>query len=64
MQETPFPGSPIPGSRRSPGEMTIHPSILAWRIPRSEDPGELQSMGLQRDGHDFVANTLYRERKE
>ena len=64
MQETLFPGSPIPGSRRSPGEMTIHPSMLAWRIPWSEDPEELQSMGLQRDGHDFAGNTLYRERLE
>ena len=27
-------------------------SILAWRIPRTEEPGELQSMGLQRVGHD------------
>ena len=27
-------------------------SILAWRIPWTEEPGELQSMGLQRVGHD------------
>ena len=27
-------------------------SILAWRIPWIEEPGELQSMGLQRAGHD------------
>ena len=27
--------------------MTTHSSILAWKIPRTEDPGELQSMGLQ-----------------
>ena len=33
-------------------EMTIHSSTLAWRIPRTEDPGGLQSMGLQRVGHD------------
>jgi len=26
-------------------EMAIHPSILAWRIPWTEDPGGLQSMG-------------------
>ena len=25
--------------------MATHPSILAWRIPRTEEPGELQSMG-------------------
>ena len=28
-----------------------HPSILAWRIPWREEPGELQSMGLQRVGY-------------
>ena len=32
--------------------MTTHSSILAWRIPRTEEPGGLQSMGLQRVGHD------------
>ena len=31
--------------------MTTHSSILAWRIPQTEEPGELQSMGLQRVGH-------------
>ena len=33
-------------------EMTIHSSILAWEIPWTEEPGELQSMGSQRVGHD------------
>ena len=28
-----------------------HSNILAWRIPRSEEPGGLQSMGMQRVGH-------------
>ena len=28
-------------------EMATHSSILAWRIPRTEDPGRLQSMELQ-----------------
>ena len=28
-------------------EMTIDSSILAWKIPRAEEPGGLQSMGLQ-----------------
>ena len=32
--------------------MAIHSSILAWRIPRTEKPGELQSVGSQRVGHD------------
>ena len=41
------PGS-IPGLGRSPGEeMATHSSILAWRIPWTEEPGRLQSMGSQ-----------------
>jgi len=32
--------------------MAIHSSILAWRIPQTEEPGELKSMGLQRVRHD------------
>ena len=44
----------IPGLERSPleKEMAIHSSILAWRIPRTEEPGRLQSMGSQRVRHD------------
>ena len=30
--------------------MATHSSILTWRIPRTEEPGGLQSMGLQRVG--------------
>ena len=33
-------------------EMAAHSSILAWRIPWTEEPGGLQSMGLQRVKHD------------
>ena len=33
-------------------EMATHSSNLAWRIPRTEEPGGLQSMGSQRVGHD------------
>ena len=33
-------------------EMAAHSSILAWRIPGTEQPGGLQSMGSQRTGHD------------
>jgi len=33
-------------------EMATHSSILAWRIPRTEEPGGLQSTGSQRVGHD------------
>ena len=32
--------------------MATHSSILAWRIPWTEETGGLQSMGLQRVGHD------------
>ena len=33
-------------------EMATHSSTLAWKIPWREKPGRLQSMGLQRVGHD------------
>ena len=33
-------------------EMATHSSILAWRIPRTEEPGGLQFIGLQRGGHE------------
>ena len=33
-------------------EMATHSSILAWEIPWTEEPGELQSIGSQRVGHD------------
>ena len=33
-------------------EMAIHSSILAWKIPRTDEPGGLQYMGSQRVGHD------------
>ena len=38
----------VPGSGRSPAlekEMATHSSVLAWRIPWTEEPGKLQSMG-------------------
>ena len=33
-------------------EMATHSSILTWRIPWTEEPGRLQSMGSQKVGHD------------
>ena len=36
-------------------QMATHCSILAWRIPWTEEPGGLQSMGSQRVGHDLVS---------
>ena len=45
----------IPGSRRSLElEMATHSSILAWKIPWTEEPGGLQSMGSQRDTTEHV----------
>ena len=35
-------------------EMTTHSSILAWRIPWTEEPGKLQSMGSQRIRHEWA----------
>ena len=40
-------------------EMATHSSILAWRIPRTEKPRMLQSIGLQRVGHDLVTEHTY-----
>ena len=40
-------------------EMATHSSILAWRIPGTEEPGGLQSMGLQRVGHDGACMYAY-----
>ena len=37
--------------------MATHSSMLAWRIPWTEEPGGLQSIGLQRVGHDWATNT-------
>jgi len=36
---------------------STHSSILAWRIPWTEEHGGLESMGLQRVGHDWATNT-------
>ena len=38
--------------------MATHSSILGWRIPWTEEPGRLQSMGSQRVGHDWATNTF------
>ena len=42
----------MPGLGRSPREgMSTHSSILTWKIPLTEEPGGLQSIGSQRVGH-------------
>ena len=38
-------------------EMAIHSSVLAWKIPWTEESGGLQCMGSQRVGHDWATNT-------
>ena len=38
--------------------MATHSSVLAWRIPWTEEPGRLQFMRLQRVSHDWSTNTL------
>ena len=39
--------------------MATHSSILAWRIPWTEKPGGLQSMGLQRVRHDLATKHVH-----
>ena len=50
MQETWVPS--LGGEDSLEEGMATHSSILAWRIPWTEKPGRLQSMGLQRVGQD------------
>ena len=38
--------------------MATHSSIVAWRIPWAEEPGRLQSIGLQRVGHEGLSAEL------
>ena len=38
--------------------MPTHSSILSWRIPGTEEPGDLPSMGTQRVGNDRATNTF------
>ena len=59
----------IPGSGRSPGQedplvegMATHSSILAWRIPWTEEPGGLRPIGLHKVRHERsdLAHTQHR----
>ena len=38
--------------------MATHSTMLGWRIPWTQEPGGLQSMGPQRVGHDCATNTV------
>ena len=40
-------------------EMATHSNILAWRIPWTEEPGGLQSLGSQRVGHDGATSLSF-----
>ena len=42
-------------------EMAIHSRTTAWKIPWTEEPGRLQSMGLQRVRHDWVTSLFHKE---
>ena len=44
----------LPTMRQTREEMAAHSSILAWKIPRMEESGRLQSMESQRVRHDFT----------
>ena len=50
----------IPGLGRSPGGgLATHSSIIAWRFPCTEEPGRLQSIGLQRVGQDWKQFSMH-----
>ena len=52
--QVPSPGNEDPLEK----EKATHFSILAWRIPWTEEPDGLQSTGLKRVGHDCATNTF------
>ena len=43
-------------TRNTEQAMATHSSVLVWRIPGTEEPGRLQSMGSQRVGHDWATS--------
>ena len=45
-------------------EMANHSSILAWENPWTKKPGRLQSLGLQKLGHDWVTKHTFQEKQE
>ena len=47
------PGNQAEKAAARSQKMATHSSILAWRIPRTEEPGGLPSMGSHRVGHDW-----------
>ena len=57
MQETPLQSLGQEDTLEE--KMATYSSILPWRIPWTEETGGLQSMGLQRVGHDWATNTVH-----
>ena len=53
------PGSTAGSGRSLEKGMAIHSSTLAWKISWMEEPGRLQSMGLQRAGHDWATSLFF-----
>ena len=53
MRETQV--QPRGGEDLSEKKMAPHSSTLAWKIPWTEEPGKLQSMGSQKVGHNFIS---------
>ena len=54
------PTLPRPDKQYMEKEMATHSSVLAWRIPGTEEPGRLQSMGPPRVRHDWVTSLSQR----
>ena len=54
---SPRPNLPVTQVSLEEKGMVTYSSILAWKIPWTEEPGVLQSMGLERVGHDQETNT-------
>ena len=54
------PGSVLGWEDLLEKEMATHSSILAWKIPWTEEPGGLQSVGWQRVGHDWATSLSVR----
>ena len=49
----------LPLTRQFKKEMATHSSTFVWKIPWMEEPGRLQSMGLQRVGHDWATSLSF-----
>ena len=64
MQETLGFGRSLGWEDPPEEEMATHSTILAWKIPRTEEPGGLQSMGLQRVRHNLETKDHHHHKLE